>query len=129
MATARSRWQHRDNAIVECREADGVALPVHQITERRRKAGGVVELRQIRAVAHRAASVDEQVAIEVRLLLELLDVVPIGPCVDLPIDRREIVAGNVLPVFGELDAEALGNGTAVINRSTMASGSTPSDAA
>ena len=27
--------------------------------------------------------------------------------VDLPVDRREIVAGDVLAVFGELDAEAL----------------------
>ena len=46
-------------------------------------------------------------AIEVGLLLELLDVVPIAARVDLPVDRREIVAGDVLPVLGELDAESL----------------------
>ena len=45
--------------------------------------------------------------IEVGLLLELLHVVPIAARVDLPVDGREVVAGDVLPVFGELDAEAL----------------------
>ena len=48
-----------------------------------------------------------QVAVEVGLFLELLDVVAIASRVDLPVDRREIVAGNVLPVLGELDAEPL----------------------
>ena len=43
-------------------------------------------------------------AVEVGLLLELLDVIPIGSRVDFPVDCREIVAGNVLAVLGELDA-------------------------
>ena len=46
-------------------------------------------------------------AVEVRLLLELLDVVAIAAREHFPVDRGEIVAGNVLPVFRELDAEAL----------------------
>ena len=46
-------------------------------------------------------------AVEIGLLFELLDVVPIAAREDLPVDRREVVAGDVLPVFGELDAEAL----------------------
>ena len=46
-------------------------------------------------------------AIEVGLLLELLDVVAIAARVDLPVDGREVVAGDVLAVLGELDAEAL----------------------
>src|SRR4029077_8534539 len=58
-------------------------------------------------VRHRAADVEHHVAVEVRLLLELLDVVTIASRVDLPVDRRQIVAGNVLPVFSELDAESL----------------------
>ena len=60
-----------------------------------------------RAVAHRAADVEQEVAIEVRLLLELLDVVAIAARVDLPVDRRRSSPGMVLPVLGELDAEAL----------------------
>ena len=46
-------------------------------------------------------------AIDVGFFLELLDVVAVGPGVDLPVDGGEIVAGQVLAVFGELDAEAL----------------------
>src|SRR6185503_144576 len=40
-------------------------------------------------------------------LFELLDVVAIAPRVDLPVDGGEIIAVDVLTVFGELDAEAL----------------------
>ena len=43
--------------------------------------------------------------LEVGLFLVLLDVVPIAARVDLPVERGEIVAGQVLPVLGELDAE------------------------
>src|SRR5690606_33795363 len=39
--------------------------------------------------------------------LELLDVVPVRSCVDLPVERGEIVARQVLAIFGELDAEPL----------------------
>ena len=46
-------------------------------------------------------------ALEVGLLLELLDVVPIAARVDLPVERGQIVAGQVLAVLGELDAEPL----------------------
>ena len=45
--------------------------------------------------------------LEVGLFLVLLDVVPIAARVDFPVERRQIVAGQVLPVLGELDAEAL----------------------
>ena len=45
--------------------------------------------------------------LEVGLFLVLLDVVPVAARVDLPVERRQIVAGQVLPVLGELDAEAL----------------------
>src|SRR5262245_35686242 len=51
-------------------------------------------------------------AIEVGLLLELLDVVAIGARVHLPVDGRDVVAGHVLAVLGELDAKAL-EGTAM----------------
>src|SRR5262245_60506432 len=46
-------------------------------------------------------------AVEIRFLLEFLDVVAVAARVDLPVDRRQIIAGDVLTVLGELDAEAL----------------------
>ena len=45
--------------------------------------------------------------IEVGLLLELLDVVPIASRVDLPVERGQIVAGQVLPILREFHAESL----------------------
>ena len=107
VARPRARRQHADDPIVEGHQADRVALAVHQVAERGREARAVLELRHAaRAVPHRAAHVEHQVAIEVGLLFELLDVVAIAARVDLPVDRRQIVAGDVLAVFGELDAEA-----------------------
>src|SRR5207249_2989308 len=47
-----------------------------------------------------------QMTVEIRLLLELLHVVPIAARVDLPVDRGQIIARDVLAVFRELDAEA-----------------------
>src|SRR3954454_7285899 len=61
----------------------------------------------MRSVAHRAADVQHQMAVEVRFLLEFLDVVAIASRVDLPVDGRDVVAGNVLAVLGKLDAETL----------------------
>ena len=104
-----ARWPAASaDAVVEGDQADGVALPVHQVRERRRQVRAVLELRHAaRAVAHRRADVEQEVAPEVGLFLELLDVVAIGARVDLPVDRRQVVARDVLPVLGELDAEAL----------------------
>jgi hypothetical protein len=45
--------------------------------------------------------------VEIGFFLELLDVVAVAPRVDLPVDRVQIVAGDVLAVLGELDAEPL----------------------
>ena len=92
VAGPRARRQHRHDVLVERRQADRVALAVHQVAERRREARAVLELRHpvVRAVAHRAADVEHQVAVEVGLLLELLDVVAIAARVDLPVDRRQM---------------------------------------
>ena len=104
----RAGGQHVHDPLVEGRQADRVPLAVHQIRQRRRQARRVLELGDAaRAVRHRPADVDHQVAGEVGLLLEFLDVVPIASRVHLPVDGGEIVAGDVLPVFGKLDAEAL----------------------
>ena len=87
LARARACRQHRDDAVVERDQAHGIALPVHQVRQRRGQALTVLELRHpARAVAHRRADVEQQVASEVGVLLEFLDVVPIGPGVHLPVD-------------------------------------------
>ncbi len=59
-------------------------------------------------------------ALEVGLFLELLDVVAIAARVDLPVERGQIVARQVLAVLGELDAEAL-------ERAAMQPGQKPFD--
>ena len=46
---ARSAGSIVDDALVERRQADRVALPVHQVAERRRQARAVLELRHRRA--------------------------------------------------------------------------------
>ena len=55
------------------------------------------------AVAHAARDVAQQRAAEVRVFLELLDVVAVllGP--DLPVDVAQVVAAGVLAVLAELD--------------------------
>ena len=69
----------------------------------------VVELGQLLAirVAHRAAQVHHQVAGDVGLGLELLDVVLVGLGVDQPVDVLRVVAGGVLAVLAELDRKAV----------------------
>ena len=94
-----------------------VALAVHEKSQRCRQHRAVFELahRRRAAIRHRRADVEQQVAFEVGLFLELLDVVTIAARVDLPVECGEVVAGQVLPVFRELDAEPL-VGTSVQTR-------------
>ena len=90
-------------------QADRVLLMDHQVAERRRQADGVLELGQLLpvGVGHRRAQVHDQVAGDVGLGLELLEVILVGLGVDVPVEVLEIVAGDVLAVLGELDGEAL----------------------
>jgi hypothetical protein len=44
---------------------------------------------------------------EVRLLDVLLDVIAVALAIDPPVEIAEIIAGDVLPVLGELDRESL----------------------
>ena len=114
VARPRARRQPGRDLLVELDEPRRVALPVHQVGERRREHAAVFELahRRAAAIRHRGAHVEQQVAFEVGFLLELLDVVAIGARVDFPVERGQVVARQVLPVFRELDAEPF-VGTAV----------------
>ena len=103
------RRQALANLLVEGDQADRVLLVDHQVAERRGQADRVLELGQFLAigVAHRSRQVHHQVAGQVGLGLELLDVEAIGLGVDVPVDVRDVVARGVLAVLRELDREAL----------------------
>ena len=94
---------------VEGDQPHRVLLVDHQVAERGRQADRVIELGQLLpiGVAHRTAQVHHQVAGDVGLGLELLDVILVGLGVDQPVDVLRIVAGRVFAVFAELDREAV----------------------
>ena len=105
---ARARRQQRRNAVVERDQAERIALPMHQVGERAGEIRRVLQLGDLAgAVAHRSADVEQQVAREVGFLFVLLDEVLVGAREHLPVERGEIVAGQILPVLRELDAESL----------------------
>ena len=81
----------------------------HQVTERGGQADPILELGQLLSigVTHRAREIHHEVAGEVRLGLELLDVESVGLGEDRPVDVRDIVARRVLTMLGELDRESL----------------------
>lgn len=56
---------------------------------------------------HRGRQVHHQIAGDVRLRLEFLDVVAIGLGINVPVEVLQIVAGRVLAMFRELDRKAL----------------------
>ncbi len=121
VARPRARRQQRGNAVVERDQAERITLPVHQVGQRAGEVRRVLQLGdRTRRVAHRRADVDQQVTREVGFFLVLLDEVAIRSRVDLPVQRGQVVAGQVLPVFGELDAEPL-------ERTAMQAGQEPFD--
>ena len=63
--------------------------------------------RRVAPVAHALAGVQQQVADQVGLVLELLQIVFVGPAEDFPIEIAEIVAGGILAMLGELDRKAV----------------------
>ena len=95
--------------LVERHQSHRVLLVDHQVAQRGGQADRVVELRQFLpiGVAHRAAQVHHQIAGDVRLGLELLDVILVGLGVDQPVDVLRIVAGRVFAMLAELDRKAM----------------------
>ncbi len=95
--------------LVERDQADRILLVDHQVAQGRRQAHAVFELGQLLAVgvAHRPRQVHHQVARQVGLGLELLDVEPVRLGEHRPVDLGDVVPGRILPVLGELDREAL----------------------
>src|SRR5262249_5927187 len=91
---------------IEDVQGHAVALPDDDVREGRGQQLRVLELvgRPV-AVLHRLGAVEEDVGREIRLLLVLLDRVPLGPAVALPVNVPDVVPGDVFTVLYELDGE------------------------
>ena len=100
VSPTRAGRQPQPDRVVERHQTSCVPLAVHQKRQRACEHRAVGELAHWRrtAVGHRCADVEQQVAFDVGLLLELLHVVPIAARVDFPVERGQIVAWEVLAV-------------------------------
>ena len=112
MAHPRTRRDVAADLRVERHEAHAVRLLEHQIRKTGGELRGVFEFAHAsigcaRAVVHRAAAIEDDGGAEVRLLLVFADVVAVAACEDAPVNVPDFVAGHVLPVLLEFDAEAL----------------------
>jgi hypothetical protein len=103
-----ARRHQAPDLLVEGHQPRGIALPLHQVRDRRGERAGVLQLGQATGpVGHRAADVEQQIPLEIRLLLVLADDEAIRSREDFPVDGGEVVTRQVLPVLRELDGESL----------------------
>src|SRR5437660_301373 len=94
--------------LIKGEEADAIALQIEKISQSSGRSIGVFGFGiGKRAVTHRAAIVDQQMAPKVRFVFELLDVITVASCEEPPVKITWIIAGRVLPVFSELDGESM----------------------
>ena len=95
------------DVVVERDDAHPVALLRAEIAEAGGEEAAVVELGQlVAAEAHRLRHVEDHREVGVGVGLELLDVEPIGPRVEPPVDAPDVVARHVPAVLGEVDGDA-----------------------
>ena len=107
---ARARRHERlDRAVAAREQADLVLLLDHEVRERGERRGPRTRASAMPPPAncHRRRRVEHEVDGQLRLLLELLDVVAVDLRVRLPVDVAQLVAGRVLLVLGELDRRAV----------------------
>ena len=88
-------------------QPDRVALLERQVPDGPGDPPGVLDLGHARrAEVHRAAGIQHQAAAQVGIGLELLDEEPVRAAVGPPVQPPQIVARDILAIFGELDARA-----------------------
>ena len=108
MAGAMAGRQIIAQVLVEGQQTDAVALQVKEVGE---SAGQSVSILRFgvgkRAVAHRAAVIDQQMAAKVGFVLKLFDIIAVSAGVEPPVQVARVVAGAVLAILGELDGEAV----------------------
>ena len=103
----RRRRNVRDDVVVEGDAADAVALLLREVGEARAEILPVLELRNAAArEIHRPRDVEDDREVRVRVGFVLLQVVAVGPRVQLPVHAADVVAGHVAPVLGEIDRRA-----------------------
>jgi hypothetical protein len=95
--------------VIEEHQPGGIALTDQQRRQGGHGGGGMVVLGGASAarIAHRCAGVQEERRLEIALLLEPLDVVAVAARIHAPVELLEIIAGAVLAVVGEFDAQAV----------------------
>ena len=109
------------HAIVKDHEPDLVLLSREQICESCRNSDGVVQFADaVRGEIHGTTRVHEDRGAEVGLLLELSDVVPIGPAEYLPVKVTKIVPSHVRTMLKKIRAET-------VERRSMQTGNRPLD--
>jgi len=108
MAGAMSGREEFTDLVIEGDKPDGIALLMEEVGEGGGEGGGVAGLVVVEgAVLHGTGTIEEQVAAEVGLVLELLDVMAVGPGEDPPVEMARVIAGGVLAILGEFDGEAV----------------------
>ena len=94
--------------VLESDQPDRVALEREEVGDGGRRGAGVLTLAVIEgAIVHRPAGVQHDVAAQVRLVLEPLDVVAVGAGEEPPVEIAGVVPRRVLAVLAELDREAM----------------------
>src|SRR5688572_29316592 len=108
MISAMAGGHEIPDGFVEGQQADGIALQMKKVRERRRERRRVVRLRITeRAIVHRLALIDDELAAQIRFVLEFLDEVTVGARKDLPVEITQVVTRRVLAVLGEFHREAV----------------------
>ncbi len=81
----------------------------HHVTQCGGQADGVIQLGHAAfgGEIHRGGTIHQQVSIQIRLGLELLDIKAVGLGVHVPIDLPKIIAGRVLAMLAELHRKAV----------------------
>ena len=99
--------------LIEHGQSRRILLLDCHVRKGRGDSGGVVELAPSgvaiphRCIGHRLAGIDNTDQLQVGLLQVLLEVDLVGLAEHLPVHVAYVVAGDVLPVLGKLDTDAL----------------------
>ena len=99
-----ARWEEFAHTVVENLQRHAVTPAHHEPRERGGKIRRKLQLRHAGSAgkSHAAAAVHEQMALEIRLLLEGLHEVPIAAREDAPVHERRRIARRVGAVFVKL---------------------------
>ena len=108
------RWACRPRAyqvadlVIKEGQPNGILLAQEQVGYRGSHHHPVIKLADFTGgIVHRLRCVQEDMGVEVGLLLVLLDIETVGAPEDLPVDVTNVISGDIFPVLGKLNAEAV----------------------